>query len=203
MSAAAEEMIENGAGRMVPRRQVRPEVLQEDDLVRDLVEKAETLHDAIVAFKNTAINDIEAHAALVAERYGVKLGGRRGGLRLHSFDQRLRVEVSVADTMTFGAELQAAKVLIDECLTEWTEGGNDNIRTVVMEAFEVGEGKKLRVDRILGLRRLNIDDAKWQRAMEAIADALRVERSKQYIRLYRRANADAPFRQIALDASRV
>lgn len=196
-------MIVNCEGRLYPRSVLKPERLLEHDTVLDLVLRAEELHDTIKRFKQAAVNDVAAFRELVAERYGVQLGGRRGGLALHSFDQLMRVEVSVADSMTFGPELQAAKALIDECLDEWTAGGNANLRTVVMDAFDVGEGKKLQVDRVLGLRRLAIEDERWQRAMQAISDALRVAQSRQYIRVYRRPNADARFEQVVLDVSRV
>lgn len=196
-------MIANAEGRQYRRSMIKPELLLEHDTVVDLVQRAEELHATIKAFKLAAMGDIGAFTELVAERYGVRLGGRRGGLALHSFDQLTRVEVSVADSMTFGPELQAAKALIDECLDEWTTGGNANLRTVVMDAFDVGEGKKLQVDRVLGLRRLAIEDERWKRAMQAINDALRVAQSRQYIRVYRRPNADARFEQIVLDVSRV
>jgi len=37
---------------------------------------------------------------------------------------------------------------------------------------------------VLGLRKLDIEDPEWQRAMTAIADAIRVTSSKTYIRFY-------------------
>ena len=197
------DMVANAEGRLYPRAALKPEVLLEHDTVVDLVARAEAMHAAIKAFKQAALDDIGAFIELMAERYKVKLGGRRGGLALHAFGQLMRVEVSVADTMTFGPELEAAKALIDECLNDWTSDANANLRAVVMDAFDVGEGRKLQVDRVLGLRRLAIDDDRWQRAMQAINDALRVAQSRQYIRVYRRPNINARFEQIVLDVSRV
>jgi len=196
-------MIATCEGKLHPRSIIKPELLLEHDTVVDLVQRAEAMHAQIKAFKQTVMDDIGAFTELMAERYKVRLGGKRGGLTLHSFDQLTRVEVSVADSMTFGPELEAAKALIDECLNEWTTDANANLRAVVMDAFDVGEGKKLQVDRILGLRRLAIEDERWQRAMQAIGDALRVAQSRQYIRVYRRPNIDARFEQIVLDTSRV
>jgi hypothetical protein len=201
--AASEPMMTTYLGNQVPARLVRDERKLEDEVVRDLVAKAEALREAIIAFKAAAFEDIDAFRALMAERYKVQLGARRGGLRLESFDHTLRIEISTADMLTFGPELQVAKNLVDECLTEWSDGADDRIRTIVLDAFDVGDGGKLRVDRILGLRQLNITDAKWVTAMQAIGDAVRVQRSRQYIRLYRRANGEAPLEQIVLDASRV
>lgn len=198
-----EAMMENSLGHFVPVRLVRDEHKLEDQLVRDLAGRADALHTAIAAFKEAAFSDVRTLLGLLGERYGVKLGGARGGVQLHSYDGMLRVTLSVADVLVFGPELRAAKALIDECITEWSAGANEHIRTIVNDAFSVGEGGKLQVDRVLALRRLEIDDAKWARAMEAIGDALRVAQTREYVRIYRRKTRDGQFEQIVLDASRV
>jgi hypothetical protein len=74
----------------------------------------------------------------------------------------------------------------------------------VMDAFHVGENRKVRMDRVLGLRSLEIKgDPRWHRAMAAIDDAVRTERSKLYIRLYRRDRPEDKFRLIVLDLAGV
>lgn len=203
MNDMSADYIENSYGGMVPRSAVRPELLLEDQLVRDLVARAEALQEALRAFKSLVFDDIAAHQALLDERYAIKVGGRRGGLQLHSFDGRLRVQLSIEDSITFGPELRQAKTLIDLCIQRWSEGANANLATVVNDAFSVGEGGRVRVDRVLGLRRLEISDPEWLRAMQAIGDAVRVSRSKSYVRLYRRDSDDAPFGLIVLDVARV
>lgn len=203
MRDADSDYIENQYGEQIPRGRVKAELLLEDQLVRDLVARADALAGELRAFKARLLDDIAAHQALLDERYNIRTGGRRGGLQLHSFDGRLRVQVSVEDSITLGPELVQAKALIDACLVRWTEGANANLATVVNDAFAVGEGGRVRVDRVLGLRRLEIDEPEWQRAMEAINDAIRVARSKQYVRLYRRPAAEAAFQLIVLDVARV
>jgi hypothetical protein len=200
---ADEPMMENALGHFVPASLVRPEHKLEDQLVRGLAQQAATLHNAIAEFKIAAFGDVRTLLALLGEKYKVKAGGVRGGVQLQSYDGLLRVTLSVADLMTFGPELRAAKALIDECITDWSAGANENIRAIVNDAFSVGEGGKLQVDRVLALRRLEIQDEKWQRAMGAIGDALRVAQTREYIRVYRRPNREAQFQQIVLDASRV
>jgi hypothetical protein len=200
---AGEPTMVNALGHFVPAHLVRPEHKLEDQLARDLVARAEALHEQLVLFKASAFSDVQALMALLGERYRVKLGGTRGGVKLHSYDGLLRITISVADLMTFGPELRAAKALIDECITDWSAGSNENIRVIVNDAFSVGDGGKLQVDRVLALRRLEINDEKWQRAMGAISDALRVVQTREYIRIYRRKDRDAEFEQVVLDASRV
>lgn len=203
MNDTPERMIPAVGGKLFPEHVFRPERVLEHDLCLRLAERAKALRDLIAQEKATMISEIDAFKELLFAQYGVRVGGRRDGLQLHSSDQSVRAQVSVADAMTFGPELDAAKQLIDECLTDWTTDANANLRAVVMAAFDVGEGKKPRVDRILALRQFQFDDPRWKRAMEAIADALRVAYSRRYLRIYERANEDAPFVQIVLDMSRL
>ena len=198
-----EPVLINVHGQAVKRRHVPERVQLEDQTVRDLIDRADAVREQIATFKARAMDDVAAFLQLLAERYNVKRGGRRDGVQLTSFDGLLRVEVSVADTLTLGAELSAAKDLIDQCITRWSNGANGNLTAIVNSAFAVGESGKLRVDRIVELRRLEIEDDTWREAMRAIGDALRVQQSRSYIRFYRRANMDARFEQITLDLSRV
>jgi hypothetical protein len=54
---------------------------------------------------------------------------------------------------------------------------------------------------VLGLKRLNIRDEKWQRAMQAIADSVQVSGSKPYIRIYERIGDTDQFKPISLDVA--
>ena len=56
--------------------------------------------------------------------------------------------------------------------------------------------------RVLGLRRLAIDDAKWRRAMDALSDSLQVHTSKAFVRVYRRDTA-GEYQLINLDVAKV
>ena len=41
-----------------------------------------------------------------------------------------------------------------------------------------------RLGQVLALRRLNIEDKRWQRAMTAISDAIQITGSRSYLRVY-------------------
>jgi cell division septum initiation protein DivIVA len=197
-----DEMIENSFGSLVAKRLVAPAQLFEDQTVQKLADEAAALSQVILDFRTKMFEEVDAFLDLVAERYGARRRSR-GNVILTSYDGKTRIEVSTANFITLGPELQAAKSLIDECLTRWSEGANDNLRTIVQDAFEVGEEGRLRVDRVLALRRVHIDDPQWRTAMQAISDAVRVTHSKRYVRFHRRENQDAPWKQIVLDVARV
>ncbi|MBS9435607.1 DUF3164 family protein, partial [Photorhabdus hainanensis] len=57
--------------------------------------------------------------------------------------------------------------------------------------------------RVLGLRRLDIDDERWNKAMIAIGEALQVIGSKSYIRIYERVGDTDQYKPIPLDIAGV
>ncbi len=193
--------LEDAEGRLVPREKVRPEHLLEDELVRALFVDAQALSDQLRSFREDAFDHIRGFIDMLAQEYRAPRGGIRGNVTLQSYDGRLRVQVAVGDSWTFGPELQVAKTLIDQCLTRWSEGADANLKLVVMDAFAVDQQGKINVERVLGLRRLAIDDADWKRAMGAIGDALRVNRSKQYLHLHQRTTPQDRFVQVPLDVA--
>jgi len=105
---------------------------------------------------------------------------------LTSYDGRFQVQVSIGESISFGPELSAAKDLIDGCVLRWSEGSNANVQALIQHAFQTNQQGKIDTGRVLGLRRLEIDDPEWKQAMEAISDAVRVTGSKTYTRFYRR-----------------
>ena len=108
----------------------------------------------------------------------------RAPMTLRSFDGRYEMQVQVSESLSFGVELTAAKKLIDECVERWSEGANDNVRALIGHALQVNKKGRIDTGRVLGLRKLEISDPEWDRAMTAIADAIRVTGSRTYARFY-------------------
>jgi hypothetical protein len=194
-----EDFMEDSRGRMVPISMVDEIDQQRDSLVRELVDGARALQASMRQFKNRAMGDVQAFVDLSAERYEVRLGGQKGNVSLVSFNGRYKVQVAISEHLAFDERLKAAKVLIDQCLTGWTADSRDEIKTIVLDAFQVDQEGRLNTARILGLRRLPIEDARWMRAMAAIADSMQVVGSKSYFRVYERSGPDSRWNAIALD----
>lgn len=174
----------NAEGALMPIDKVKPAHKLEDETVRRLIDEAKSVSAALAKFKDIAMGDAQAFRAMVAEQYGAKKGGAKGNMTLRSYDGALSVQVQVSETIDFGAELQAAKELIDDCVEAWSEGSNDNLKTLINHAFQVNKEGNIDTGRVLGLRRLDITDEKWTSAMNAISDAVRVTGSRTYIRFY-------------------
>ena len=62
---------------------------------------------------------------------------------------------------------------------------------------------KINTGRVLALRRLDIRDAKWQKAMQAIGESLQVVGSKEYVRFYERVGDGDQYQPINLDVAAV
>lgn len=183
------DFLEDAKGRLIPRRLVKEIDLERDELVRELVGKAIALHELLATFKRSTMDDIAAFLELSAERYGAKLAGEKGNVTLTSFDGRLKIIRATADQLVFDERLQIAKGLIDECIHEWIEGSRDEIRALVDQAFQVDKQGKVSAERVLGLRKLEIEHPKWRSAMQAISDSVQVASTRSYVRFYVRDDA--------------
>jgi len=190
-------------GRLVPESMLKPIDLERDRLVLEVVEKSKALSKALADFKAQVFGDIEALVTLSAEQYGAKLGGRKGNISLLSIDGRFKVQRAIAENIQFDERLQAAKGLIDECLHEWTTGARPEIVTLVNDAFRVDQAGNIRTGSVLALRRLQIEDERWQRAMQAIGEAVQVVNTKSYVRVYERVGDSDQYQAIPLDIAGV
>lgn len=203
MNAIQQDYKQDAKGRLVPLATIKPIDLARDQLVQEIVAKAKALNAALASFKSSVFADIGAFVDLSVERYDTRLGGAKGNVTLVSFDGRFKVLRAITDTLTFDEGLQAAKALIDECVHEWTEGARSEIRALINDAFNVDKEGKISTGRILSLRRLDIQDEKWQRAMSALSDSVRVQCSRSYIRVYERVGDTDQYQAIPLDIAGV
>ena len=192
------QYMKDGQGRMVPLDMVAEIDRLRDDVVRETIVRAMATQKDIRACKGRIMEDLKSFIDISSERFGVKLGGKKGNVTLTSFDGEFKVIIAVNENIFFDERLQVAKELIDECIREWSEGSRSEIQVLVNDAFYVDKQGKINTNRILGLRRLAIEHPKWQKAMEAITESIQVSGSKEYVRFYRR-NKDDGYDQISLD----
>ncbi len=194
---------QDSQGRLVPVESIKEIDLMRDDLVMEIVAQAEQTHTQLAAFKQKVFGDVRAFVELSAEKYGAKIGGRKGNISLLSYDGKYKVLIANQDHIVFDERIQAAKSLIDECIKSWTAGASMEIKALIDRAFEVDKEGRLNTGRILTLRRVNIDDARWHQAMQAIGDSIQVVGSKSYVRVYRRKGDNDVYEQISLDIAGV
>jgi len=188
----------NALGHLVPVAQIEEVDLLRDEFVLRSLQMVKSMKEDLAAFKNKMAGDMDAFLDLSAEKYGVKMGGVKGNITLTSYDGRYRITREVAERIEFDERLQAAKVLVDECLREWTKSSASEVRTLIEDAFQVDKKGKINTQRILGLRKFKIDHPTWKKAMAAIGDAVTVTGSCVYHRFYER-DEQGRYQQISLD----
>ncbi|KAF0674453.1 DUF3164 family protein [Profundibacterium mesophilum] len=202
ITLSGREYLADAKGALVPVDLIRPADLLEDETVRKIMTYATALSEQVARFKGHTFEDLGAFEALLAQDYGASKGGAKGNKTFASHDGLMKISVQVADHIDFGPQLQVAKELIDECLTEWSAESRPEIAAIVTRAFNTDKAGQINRSEIFMLLRLEIEDARWKRAMDAIRDAMRIVGSKTYIRCYRRPAPDAPWQAVTIDLAK-
>ena len=189
--------VKNAAGHLVPEHQVREQDKLRDNVARDLAAQAVAISDSMTAFKAKALADIEDLISISLERYGVKLGGKKGNVSITTYDGEFKIERALANRLSFTEEILAAKELIYACIRKWSAGADRHLMALVDRAF-TGRNGEIRTNDVLDLMRQEIDDEDWKTAMEALRDSIQVNGKAVYIRVYRRIGDDR-YEQINLN----
>lgn len=176
---------------------------QREQVVADIVELARLLNAELSLFKTKAFGDIAAFIELSAEQYNVNLGGKKGNVTLFSFDGQYKVQRTMHDNIAPDERILAAKQLTMDCVNDWSENARPELKAIVNRAFATGKNGDLKLGRLLELRRLDIKDERWQRAMNALSDSLQIVGSKSYIRVFERVGDSDEYRPIPLDIAGV
>ena len=187
MNNVPEGYLKDGKGNLVAIANIKQTDLIKDEFVRKAIDKALEMQEALAEFKQSLMAEADDFIELLAQEHGVNLGGKKGNVTLRTFDSQLKVTLQTQERIELGPELTLAKQLIDQCLDEWTEGGNQNIKAIVSKTFNTDKQGSLNPQRILALRKLEISDdsGKWTKAMNIIAESVGVVDSCRFIRFYK------------------
>ncbi len=196
------QFMTDAGGGYTPIEMIKPQHKLEDEAVRKIIGFAKTLSGQIARFRGHTMTDLGSFDALLAQEYGAKIGGKKGNRTYQTIDGLMKVQVQVADLIDFGSELQVAKSLIDECLNEWSADSRPEIQSIVTRAFNTDREGKINRSEIFMLLRHQIEDERWQRAMDAIRDAMRVTGSKEYVRFYVRDQVTDGWRAVTIDLAK-
>ena len=189
-------------GALVPLELVKAADKLEDETVRKIIGFASDLSARIARFRGHTMADLGEFDALLEQEYGVTKGGKKGNRTYQTFDGLMKVTVQVADQITFGPQLQSAKKLFDECVTDWSVDSGPELRGVITDAFNTDKEGKIDRNAILKLLRREIDDERWKKAQDAIRDAIRVIGSKEYVRFYARSRITDGWLAVTIDLAK-
>lgn len=189
-------------GGLMPVSLVKPKDRLIDEQVRKIIHFASELSNQIARFKGHTFDDLGSLDALLAQEYGASVGGKKGNKSYLTYDGCQKVQIRVADQIEFGPELQHAKTLIDECLNEWAADSREEIRAIITRAFDTDKEGQINRAEVFMLLNLDIDDDRWNEAMRAIKEAIRVVGSKLYMRFQRRDDIDGNWETITIDLAK-
>lgn len=182
----------NAHGRMVPDGMIGDHERRRDDLVRYLHARGGEVRQAVADFRRDAIEMTLDQIRYLIEMYGGGVSGQRpsGNIKLTSFDGELQIRIERADKITLNERVHAARELFDRALQRWSRGSPAQLQILIREAFALDRAGGMNVRKLLDLARYDIDDPDWQAGCRAIRDAVQTERTKWYVRLYRRRKGE-------------
>lgn len=191
---------QNAKGDLVPEERIKAIDKLRDEVVLGVVMQAKAVRTQMTEFKLAAMSQLGDFVDLSAAEYGVSYGGKKGNITLTSFDGRYRIVRAIGEHRNFDERIQAAKALIDQCIHNWSGGADTRLMAMVEHAFRVNQQGRIDVNQVLSLRQLSIDDLLWQQAMDAIADAIQITGTSEYLRLYER-QPNGKYQQLPMDIS--
>lgn len=194
--------VQDAEGRWLDWSLVKPKDQLMDETVRKIMAFALDLSAQVTRFRRHTEGDIASIIALLEQEYGVSIGGPGGNFTLRTFDDLMRVEMKVGKFMEFGPEIHIAKALIDEYLREITTDATAELKTLVLGAFEVDKKGKLDRQKIVDLKKYDIKDERWVRAMQAITDAERTVMVREYLHFKMRNSHQDEFRAVTINLAK-
>lgn len=189
----------DGTGALRAIETIKASKLLCDDMVRREFGFALALADQLARFKGHLMTNLGSFDALMAQEYGVTIGGKKGNRTYTSFDGLWKIEVRIQDRIAYSSELQQAKALFDECLNEQAAGAPPLLRSIVTNAFDTDKEGQINRTNIHVLLNTEDEDPRWKRGQEAIRDAMYVIGAKEYVRFSMRDSCRDAFRSLTID----
>lgn len=199
IEAHGKNYMADGTGGLRAVENIAPFKLLIDQTVRQEFGFALGIAAQLRRFRGHLMDNLDALDALVLEKYGAKLGGEKGNRTYTSVDGLWQIKIKMQDRVAYGIELQAAKALFDECLTEWAADSRAEMRSIVTNAFNTDTEGQISRANIQALLKTESEDGRWCRGQEAIRDAVYVIGSKEYVLFRFRESHTAEFDTLTIN----
>ncbi len=178
----------NRNGRPIPEANIDPIAKRRDEAVSRMVAKALKLEAEMKKVKEEILAEVMQYIGHLQKLNGIKKQATKGNYTLSDYANLQQVQVSMSNVIEFDERLNLAKTLIDKCLIKWTKRGNQNVRAIITDAFDVDKKGNVNKMRIIGLLALQISDKEWKQAMELIRSSMQVSDTRQYLNIRTRKN---------------
>lgn len=196
----------NAMGHLVHLDSISAADLLEHEMVYTITGYGIELSGYMARFLAHSRNDLTTYDLVLLQDYNIDAGARsrRGNRTYTSFDGLRRIEVKMQDRKSFGPSLETARTGLDDMIRRHGAGASTILTTLVNMAFGLGDkDDKVDVAAITALRRLTFDDPAWPGIRKALEDAIRMDGTKEYLRLFQRRSQDAKWEPIRLNLAKI
>ena len=174
------------AGREVPAKYVPKFAKAKDAAARKILDawrKEEARLKALWKETVAAVEKIHAQARK-EEKLEPAAVSDKGYFSFRTFDGRVTVRLDRAREVVFNEKLDLAKELIDEAVEEIAGETAGDLRPLVESAFKPrGTNRTLDRQRLSDICKMNVRNAKWQKAVELIKAAAEESQRMDYLRV--------------------
>lgn len=94
-----DDFMTDSRGRLVPKSKVSEVDKLRDEVVRDIASAARNMSEQLKVFRDGAMDAVNAFVEISAEEHNVQWGGKKGNLKLTSFDGTTQVSVDVVSIL--------------------------------------------------------------------------------------------------------
>ena len=168
-------------GRPVPEEYIRPEDKRRDKLVESILKRVSKLSAKLESEKTEIVDAIEKYLKELAKDNKVREGWK-GNILLYNFSQNLCIERRIDETVSFDERLQMVKTTIDKWINNKLKDTDPTLSKVIAQAFSVDKQGRINTAMLLKLKRIDIQDAEWKKAMQLLDDSIFVKSSKMALR---------------------
>lgn len=168
-------------GRPVPEEYIRPEDKKKDKLVESILKRVTKLSAKLETEKAEIVASIEKYLQDLAKDNRVREGWK-GNTLLYNFSQNLCIERRIDESISFDERLQMVKTTIDKWISQKLKDTDPTLSKVIAQAFSVDKQGRINTAMLLKLKRIDIQDAEWKKAMQLLDDSIFVKSSKMVLR---------------------
>ncbi len=187
-------------GRPVPEEYIRPEDKKKDRLVESILKRVAKLSAKLETEKAEIVDSIEKYLKDLAKDNRVREGWK-GNILLYNFSQNLCIERRIDESISFDERLQMVKTTIDKWIGQKLKDTDPTLSKVIAQAFSVDKQGRINTAMLLKLKRIDIQDAEWKKAMQLLDDSIFVKSSKMALRFRMKGtkNPDNGWTEISLN----
>lgn len=190
---SAQAMWNDEKGIAIPSNRVTKAEKFKEKASTGVAKKALKLSEDLIAFKTACKEACEK-----AYQKDLEAGkaSTKGGYTLYNFDKSVKIERTMNEAITFDENIiGAAKEKFDEFLTAGTQGIDEMVRALIMDAFSSTRKGKLDSKKIMSLLsyKERINEKKYpafHEALRLIEESIRRPDSKTYYRIWIKDNTN-------------